>query len=261
VSLASILLGYPGALHGTEAEPALETADQIRECMNRNLPEKSSIQDVVMETFDRVGGSRSFDAKIYWQRGEEGLQKLKLRVEAPPDLRGAAYLALERPEATDMFSYLPEVGRVRRIHPRSLGGSLFGTEFTYEDFQQMQNFGAGATLERLPDSQVNERPTYVLAAHPGESTESTYERVVSFVDQATCVALKMEFFEGGAEPKRRLLADPSSLKEEGGVWVPQQLTMKNLRDGGETRVEVKKIEMDVEIPDRQFSQGRLARRR
>jgi hypothetical protein len=214
-----------------------------------------------MRTFDRAGGERSFEAKIYWKRGEDGLSKLLMRVDDPPDLRGSAYLALEREEATDMFSYLPEVGRVRRIHPRTMSGSLFGTDFTYEDFQRIQEFGVQATLKRLPDTELDGRAVYVVESLPLEAAESTYERIVSFVDQETCVTLKSEFFETGTQPRRRLVADPATLSKEGETWVARTVTMNDLKDGGETRIELKEIKPDVDIPDRNFSQSRLSRRR
>jgi hypothetical protein len=226
--LCSVLLASSGS--------ALETAEEVQACVKQNLPQKTSVQEVVMRTFDRVGGERSFEAKIYC-------------------------LALERPEATDMFSYLPEVGRVRRIHPRTMSGSLFGTDFTYEDFQRIQEFGVQAKLKRLPDADLDGRPVYVVESHPLESAESGYERIVSFVDQETCVALKSEFFETGAQPRRRLLADPATLSKEGESWIARTVTMKDLKDGGETRIEVKDIQPDVDIPDRNFSQSRLSRRR
>jgi hypothetical protein len=240
---------------------ARETVEEIRKCIERNVPERTSVQEVVMRTFDRVGGERSFEAKIYWKRGEDGLSKLLMRVEAPPDLRGAAYLALERQEATDMFSYLPELQRVRRINARSVSGSLFGTDFTYEDFERLQNFGAHAEVERLPDTELDGRPVHVLAATPAQESGSTYERVVSFVDRDTCVLLQAEFFQVGKQPRKRLIVDPSSLSREGEVWVPKKITMKDLRDGGESQLILKKIEPGVDIPDREFSQARLGRRR
>jgi outer membrane lipoprotein-sorting protein len=238
-----------------------ETAEEVQECMKQNLPRQTSVQEVVMRTFDRVGGQRSFEAKIYWKRGEDGLSKLLLQVEDPPDLRGAAYLALERENTTDMFSYLPELKRVRRIHSRSVSGSLFGTDFTYEDFQRLQDFGAHSTIERLPDTELDGRSVHVLATNPHEESGSTYERIVSFVDQETCVLLQAEFFETLKEPRRRLLADVSSLHQQGEIWVAQKLTMKDLRDGGESRLELKKLALDVDIPDRRFNQSRLGRKR
>ncbi len=254
--LVSLLL-----LLAPSASLARETVEEIQECMERNVPEQTSIQEVVMRTFDRVGGERSFEAKIYWKRGEDGRSKLLMRVEAPPDLRGAAYLALEGEERTDMFSYLPELKRVRRINTRSISGSLFGTDFTYEDLQRLQDFSTHSTVERLPDAEIDGRSVYVLAAHPDERSGSAYERIVSFVDQETCVLLQAEFFETGDQPRRRLTADGSSLSQEKGIWVAKKITMKDLRDGGETRLELKKIEPNVDIPDRRFSQARLDRRR
>jgi hypothetical protein len=225
------------------------------------MPRTSSVQEIVMRTFDRVGGERSFDAKVYWKRGEQGISKLLMRVSAPPDLRGTAYLALQRPEAVDMFTYLPEVKRVRRIHSRSISGSFLGTDFTYEDIARLPDLASGSRLERRPDTDVEGRPAYVLVSWPDDESESSYDHIVAFVDEETCVILKAEFFEAGPDPRRLLLADASTLTQQGEIWLARKITMKDLGGGGESQMTVKAIEIDVEIPENRFSQARLGRRR
>ncbi len=246
---------------GLNSDDALETPQQIQACIAANSPRISSIQRVQMRTFDRVGGERSFDAKIYWKRGEGGLSKLLVRVDDPPDLRGAAYLAIERPETVEMFTYLPEIKRVRRIHSRSISGSFLGTDFTYEDLVRLQDMAGRSNLERLPDSDVGGRATYVLAAQPEAAAESSYVRIVAFVDQETCVLLKAEFFGEGGKPIKRLVANGESLTDEGGIWIARTVTMHDLVGGGESQIVVKKIRFDVDIPDREFSHSQLSRHR
>ena len=38
----------------------------------------------------------------------------------------------------DQFMYLPELRKVRRVTKRSVAGSMFGTDFSYEDFERFQ---------------------------------------------------------------------------------------------------------------------------
>ncbi len=248
------------AQSGDDALPG-KSLDEIRECISRNQPRETAIEEIVMRTYDRAGGERNFEATIYWKRGADGLSKLRLRVEAPDDLRGAAYLALEREDNVDMYAYLPELQRVRRITPRAASGSLFGTDFSYEDFQRIRDIGAHATLTQRAGGEHQGRPVFVIEARPEPGTESAYEKVVTHVDRETCVPLKMEFYEAGAKPRKVLSVDPTSLSREGDIWVAKRITMTDLREQGESLLELKSVKLDVEIPDREFTRSRLERRR
>jgi outer membrane lipoprotein-sorting protein len=253
----------PALAEEAPSEDALpgKTVDEIRECVNQNQPQGTAIEEIVMRTYDRAGGERNFEAKIYWKRGEDGLSKLRMHVDAPPDLRGAAYLALEREGNVDMFAYLPELQRVRRITPRAASGSLFGSDFSYEDFQRIRDLGAHATLDQKPGGEVEGRPVYVIEATPEPGSESAYERVITSIDRDTCLPLKMEFYEGGERPRKIMQVDPSSLTREGTIWIAKRITMTDLREEGESLMELKKVTLDTEIPDREFSKGRLERRK
>ena len=264
MSLAAIVLFvlFPLASVAQDDDaPPGKSLDEIRECISRNQPQKTAIEEIVMRTYDRAGGERNFEATIYWKRGEDGRSKLRLRVEAPDDLRGAAYLALEREDNVDMFAYLPELQRVRRITPRAASGSLFGTDFSYEDFQRIRDIGAHSTLTLHPGGEHEGRPVFVIEARPEPGTNSAYEKVVSHIDRETCVPLRMEFYEAGAKPRKVLSVDPTSLSREGDIWVAKRITMTDLREQGESLLELKSVKLDVEIPDREFTRARLERRR
>ena len=58
-----------------------------------------------------------------------------LRVHEPADLEGAGLLLLEKSDRTDMFIYLPDLKKVKRVTSHMLSGSLFGSDFSYEDFE------------------------------------------------------------------------------------------------------------------------------
>ena len=67
------------------------------------------------------------------------MSKVVLKVLEPPDLRDTGVLFIEKKDdPADMFIYLPDLEKVRRVTTRMLSGSLFGSDFTYEDFQQIQ---------------------------------------------------------------------------------------------------------------------------
>jgi len=232
--------------------------DQIWACVRKNFPSMSSVQDLELRSVDRAGAERSLTAKLYWKRTAQGLAAVLARVDSPPDLRDSAFLLLEQKDHVDMFMYLPELKKVRRITERTVSGSLFGTDFSYEDLERLQAIGAGATVTRLPDADVGGQPTYVLAGAPSAGSGSAYERVVSFIDQKTCIPIKMELYGKGGELRKLLTADPAKLKHLGGIWIPGQVSLKDFMDQSETQLVVKKIEVDVKISDKIFTESALS---
>ncbi len=249
-------------LRAASAAP-LESVEEIRACMRSNLPERTSRQQVVLTARDRAGGERVLEAEMHWKLFRRDVPRVRIRLKAPPDMRGAGYLLIEREKGreSDMYVYLPAAERIRRIAARTMSDQLWGTDFSYDDIRQLQWIASEGGHERLPDQTVAGRPTYVLSLRlpPGEA--SSYERIVAFVDQATCVSLKLEFFESGDTPRKVLLADAEGLFQQEEHWLTRDVTMSDLRDETSTRLHIDEIEFDVEIRDRVFNPTFLDRGR
>lgn len=257
--LAALLIATP-ALGAEDAAPA--TLDSVSACVRANAPAKTMRQRVELKIVDRMGDGRSYDLKGEWKRDEDGLSKAMLRVSAPPDLRGSAFLMLEQADRQpDLFSYLPELEKVRRITVRAAAGQLFGSDFTYEDIRRIQNLAEAANSVLLGEEEVAGRAAWKIETTPGPEDGSVYTRIVSFVDRERCVPLGAELFETGPEPSKRLEVPPGRVVREGGGWVPMQLSMEDLENGTRSVMTVKDVELDVDLPDRNFTQSALRRRR
>lgn len=239
--------------------PAEGGVEEVEKCVRANAPESTSIQTGELVSLGRSGADRKQEAKIYWKRSPEGLSRVFMEIEAPSDLRGSSYLLLQKEGRNDMFVYLPSLKKVRRISSRTISGSLFGTDFSYEDMERLQTLGSTQHSERQPDAELDGRPVYVVSSSPDPETGSAYEKVVSFVDRETCVPLKIEFYESGGSLRKVMTADPAKLHQAGHMWVPMNLRMKDLKRESESKLAIEEVEIDVEIPDRRFSQGQMGR--
>jgi hypothetical protein len=164
--------------------------------MERNLPERTARQKVAFERRDRAGNERRIDTTVWWKRDAQERSRVLALVEAPPDERGTGFLMIEGETGTELFSYLPELGRVRRVTSRS-ASSFLGTDLSFEDLEELQTVASRARVERLPDATFAGRPVYVLVGKPGAASESAYERVVSQIDRETCVSLRTSLEGGG----------------------------------------------------------------
>ena len=159
---------------------ALETIQDVDACVEANLPAESSIQTVVMDAHDRIGSVTQTRARIYWRRFDKGLSRVLVRLSDPPEMRGAAILMMEQSaDRNDILMYLPELDRVKRVTGHMLSGSVFGTDFSYEEFEGLQglrNDNFERTLEGTES--VEGRPTYIIESvvKPGFEDRSAYRR-------------------------------------------------------------------------------------
>jgi hypothetical protein len=240
---------------------ALETAQEIQDCVRRNVEAKSAIQTVELDAKDRVGAINRLDARIYYKKDEGGAMRVLLQIEAPEDLRETAILLVERESGQDIFMYVPELRRVRRLHGRMVTDTMFGTDFSYEDFRRMQAVGNDLPAERLADAEIGGRPVFVLASKLPAAADSIYQRLVAWVDQATCVPLKVEFFQKGDTPRKVLEADPTQVVEQQGRRVAKKMVLRDLQSDTETAITISELQVDVEIPEKLFRERTLDQRR
>lgn len=230
--------------------------DEITECVKANQPQLSAEQSVTMRTVDRTGSARVSSATIYWQKFGESSKAL-IRFSAPEDLRGSALLMLQKGERADMFMYLPELQKVRRVTKRSVSGSMFGTDFSYEDFERFQGLAVDAETRRLPDGEVEGRKVFVLEGRPSRGEESAYERIVSFVDQEHCIPIHTELYEKGERLRKVMVMPSEKITKEAESWVPQLVLVKDLVNETQTELLVDEIELEKKLPRKLFSEREL----
>ena len=255
------ILGLLALLFHAPVISADEPVEEVTRCMEKNIPQKTSVQTIEFRSRDRLGAEKRTRAKISGKRFDDGLRRVLMRFYEPADVRGAALLIFEKEDRNDMFLYTPELQRTRRVSARNAGGSLFGTDFSYEDFERLQGLHAESRTERRPDAELDGRPVYVVAVHHTPEDESAYESVISFIDRESCLPLKIECYEAGGRLRKLITLDPAQVVQEGGIWVAQEVSVKDLRDETETRLIVEKITVNEPLPDKRFRLGELERHR
>jgi Outer membrane lipoprotein-sorting protein len=259
--IAVALLGAPGIPYAEPDAPAAAQApDGLAEaeaCAQRNLPHQTLELRATFTKVDRVGGERVSRAKVIGKKLEDGLHRIVLRFDRPLDVRGTAMLMIEGANApADFYVYSPDDRKVRRVSGRNPNG-LFGTDFSYDDFENWRGFAKRGKAERLPDAIEADRPVYVIAGTPAPEDGSTYERVVTYIDRQECVILRIDSFEPGAKLRKVLRADPKSIKKEGDLSIATAIELRDMLDETSTRVAIDTLRLDVELPDRLFRQADL----
>lgn len=239
-----------------EAAPSERTAEQIEQCVRANLPSRSSVQEIAFRVNGKAGATTDSRVKIHWQKVEDGLSNVLLRFEAPQDMRGSALLLVEKPERNDMFMYLPELKRVRRVTGPALSGGMFGTDFTFAQFERLQGVSRDLKVERLPDAELEGRAVHVLAHTPADDPE--FEYVQSYVDRERCIPLRTEFYEKGRRLRKVLDTPEAGIKRVGEQWIPHRLVMRDVVQGTSTEFTVERIDVNATIHRKMFTQGNLS---
>lgn len=240
------------------AQASRETVDEILKCMEANQPADTAVQTVGMFSTDRIGAELESRAKMYWKQFDDDRNRVLMRFSDPPDLRSASMLLVQLgDDRSDMFMYLPELKKVKRISGHMISGSMFGLDFSYEDFERLQGLSTEGETERLPDEEVSGRPAFKLVTVPEPDGDSGYERIVDFVDRESCLILKSEMYENGDRLRKVFTTKVDSIEKRDGRWYALEVSMRDLRDETSTRIVIEQIEVGVEIDRRMFSQRSL----
>jgi hypothetical protein len=237
-------------LPGTSGAAENAATDDVTACVQRNLPHPDSIRAIRFTSRDRVGAKTVTAVKIFGRRSNDGLRQLFVRFLEPEDIRGTALLFLEREISNEVYFASTELEEPRKITGSGRSANLFGTDISYEDFERLEGMRPREQLQRQADETIRDRPVYVIETHP---ENSGYERIVSYIDQESCLPLLMKFYESGGQLRKELTTNPRANLKHGSVWVPHTALMRDVRDLTTTHLMVDSHEQDVLLPDGIFS--------
>ncbi|MGD8311003.1 MAG: outer membrane lipoprotein-sorting protein [Gammaproteobacteria bacterium] len=238
--------------------PAAEIPAVVRDCMERNLPQTSSMQSIELRARDRSGYEQVLQADVYWKRFTDGNARVLMYFSEPADIRGARFLIIQNEPQNDMYIYMPGLFKVRKITSRKISSSVLGTDFSYEDFERLHGILTDLQAEQFPDDRLSGRPVYVVNSYPGG--DSGYEKISTLIDKETCVALQVDLYEQGHKLRKRMTVDPAGIRSVGGIHVPGDLLMQDLRDKTETRLVINNIRTEVNLEDDLFDPDQLRKK-
>jgi hypothetical protein len=256
--MRNVAMGLSAALLVSAAQAAPPAAavdpatDKVLQCMRANIPPTVRIQQFELTSVDRTGGSRTLKGRLYATR-EGQLARVMLQIEAPSDLAGAAYLVRENKEGTDeIYLYLPATRKVRRITGPSQDGKLWGTDLSFNDVKQLQNAYSGAAPRLQAPGTLDGRPMHVLDMTPRPGDTVRYNKVRAWVDQKTCVAVKVEFSDQGGV-RKTIAAKASDLKQSGKYWYLSEADMADVRDNTHTHLKMVDLTSPEKLAERLFN--------
>ena len=225
----------------------------IKDCMARTLPQKAMTQKLTLRLFNGTELINTSGAELFWKRSEAGRSKVIIRMTAPPERAGIAVLAIEREGSDPELSvYLPESRKARRVAGKTIDASMFGTDFSYEDFAYFQGLATENKTTRLADQTLEGMQNFVLETVPsGEG--SKYSRIVSYINREQCALSKIEFFAKNGTLLKDLVVPHEDVRQIGARWIPHHVILNDHKRESRTELIVEEINIDPELAENFFS--------
>lgn len=213
---------------------------------------------VQMVLVNKEGRTRERELTMLRKNFEHGEQRYYTYFHRPSDVRGTTFMVWKYPERDDdRWIYVPAINLVRRIAADDARSSFVGTDFSYEDISGRD---VSADEHRLlREDTLEGHPTYVVESRPVRAAD--YERKVSWIDQATDLPLREDYYDVQGTLYRVYRSDEIREVEAGETAVPTVVrrTMQNVKTGHRTEVTFLEVEYDIGIQDDLFTESSLRR--
>jgi hypothetical protein len=251
-ALAGAAVGQVAEQAPAAAAAAPKTVKDIKACMEANLVKRGALRDLQLGMFDKEGKVRDMKVRLYWKPSKTGGSRVHLRIAEPVAMVGSAYLMVQEGMSEEVYFYLPGADRALRITGQNMSEPLWGTDFSYGEIKQVMGLLVTGDTSRGADATVGGRGTYVLETKTS-AADTGYRKVVSYVDQATCVLLKSDFVATGDKPRKVLEGDVSLLLQADKYWTILGYKMTDTARGTYTTLALSDLSIDERLSEKLFS--------
>lgn len=212
---------------------------------------------VVVTVTNKQGQKKTQGLDIFRFDDGKGTTKQLIVFTSPADVKGTKFLSTATPkEGTQMWLYLPVIGRERVIAGSAVQGKFMGTDFTFEEISATTSFAKNYTPQKLADQVVDGQSCYVLKLTPKKSGgDYSYIRIA--VHKQSMIPLSIEFYDRSQKLSKTLTSRDIRRSSRGG-WQPYELTLRDERSGSTTLVQFLQV-VDRAVPDEYFTLRYLRR--
>lgn len=179
-----------------------------------------------------------------------GEQKYFMYFFQPAEVKNMTFMVVKYPaKDDDRWLFVPALNMVRRIAMQDKQASFVGSDFTYEDVSGRDL--ADDVHELFKEESLDGKACFVIKSTPKEGSAG-YGHKLSWIDTATYLPLKEEYYDQGGATIRVFTAD--EVREIKGLATVSKRTMKNLQSGHRTEVSYLSAEYNVGLDDSLFAE-------
>jgi predicted RND superfamily exporter protein/outer membrane lipoprotein-sorting protein len=183
-------------------------------------------------------------------RAEGGDQSYAVLFVRPADVRNTVFLVDKHvSKDDDRWLYLPGLDLVKRIAAGDKRTSFVGSHFFYEDVSGRRIDEDNHELVKTTDEH------FVIRSTPKNPGSVEFVSWTAWIDKSTFIPVKMEYIDDKGEVYRRIEA--LEVSDVQGFPTVTQMKVSDLRTGGNTVSEFRKVQYDIGIPDDVFTERTL----
>lgn len=168
---------------------------------------------------------------------------------SPADVKNVGLLTLSEKE---MYIYLPEFHRIRRIASSNKKDSFMGSDFSYEDLST-GGFSKNYNAEILKED--SEFWTLKLVRKKG--IKKPYSKIILKVDKKSYMPVKMELYDNDGNLWK--IAEEKN-KKINNYYITTYIKMEDKKKGSWTSLELENIKLDQNLSKKFFTKRFLKRR-
>lgn len=263
-ALALVLIaGSVATLFATgRVQAAAPTPDEIIQRSVDAIKVDNSITDATFTLTNKDGASRVRRTMGYTKLQSNGSDNMRLvRFVSPADIKGTETLLIEnQAKEDDMWVFLPALGKVRRLSASNKRDSFIGTDLSYGDV--IGHRTSEWTHRLVGEETVDGAACYVIESLPRDATvqrNSGYAKRQSWVRKDNFVAVRVDFWDTGSRPLKRLRASELRAVAGGKRWQAMQTVVENLQSGHRTTIKFNRFDADQKVEATLFQSQRLGK--
>jgi len=175
---------------------------------------------------------------------------------SPADVRNTSFMSwtYNSDKADDQWIYLPALKKTKRISSDSKSDYFMGSDFTYDDLGDRKLNADHHQL--LPEEQLENKSCYVVESR-SKDEDDMYSKTITWIDKATFVGVKKEFYDEDEELLKILLI--KEVEQIAGFYVILNSEMKNVQKDHSTTIQLSEVKINTGISASMFSERMMTR--
>lgn len=232
------------------------TADRLARRVYDRPDGKDATSLVTMTLTEKGRAPRVREMVVYRLKKKAGEINSLIRFTEPADIEGTGLLTHDPADGdSSQWIYLPALDRVRRIDSSRKGGRFVNSDYFFEDLRDRKVEQDTHTI--IGRETVAGVACEVLESVPVEAGNSIYTKRVSWIDPATLLPMRIDFYEKNPDrPSKRLQV--ARREKVQGFWTAMDTMMMDLDSGHQTRLLIERIVYDRKLSPRLFTTQTLA---
>lgn len=245
LSVFMIMLMPVAVLFAQNGETILKMVDAV----NNGSKAPVDTQMTMVMKIHKGSSVKTRELKAWTKNNSDSEDWRIMKFLSPADVAGIGLLVRAD---NQMYLYLPEFRRIRRIASSSKKNSFQGSDFSYHDLDT-GDFSASYHAEIKTENEKS----WLLELNRKETADRPYEKILVRVDKENYMPLMMEMYDKNGVIWKKMT---NEIKTVGKYQVISHIKIEDKKKGSHTTLEMKDIKVDQGIEDTVFSQRFLKRK-